>query len=1258
MSRRDFRRVPDDPRFTGALNKAESHVESGSESHVSAKQAILKELNKDLSLRAERMKLQTRHGMTVEEVNGAGDETTVNQLASKTVVLHPSRTEYRKETGEMKNTTVSSKIPTPSNPRARRRDRKEKSKINVRNYRPDYTWNRGGRVKELRIRNIARKYLYLWIKGVFGRVLPSKAISHYNNVIRRKIFAVWYEDWWVIRQEWRLMIRAECHYRYVVWGHVIKAWREYLARCREKKAAIYKAEQHYKRVLMSKMVEAWKNYKKQQKQSNVRGQTALTFRQNQLLRSTWNKWKEEMTNVEHYREMDGIALQFWAYRLQAEHWFLWVERYNDRIQQREKIKMAEQYYNRCLLKTTLSHWLVYHQQRKVKIHTKEYGKKLYEISVKLRCIKYWKERLRQSYGLNAFRLNSVQVRIQRMRKTMATQLHHRQVLRQYWNVWLKRCEGNEELELLPLTAKARKHHRNVILMKCLKSLKVYKEWRAHRKEQHLKADTHHYLHQMPKYLFAFKVFLQISKNQKENKEKSVQFYRESTLSRYFYYWVETADQCRENRLAERMAFLHYEDCLRYRFFLSWKQRTEDVLTEQVKEEQATEHYNWKHGEKHFTAWRNHIVEIKNRRILRQWYENVKEIKEERRKEEAAGIHHNLHLVQQVFTTWHRYAVIHAYKKSESLKLEEEARQHLNKVRIREYYKKWCCKKEESILIRLRMEQARQHHNNKLYSTVLFTWKHFTQLAHRKTLLSRQAEWFYKVRLTAKYYLLWKEYFNQAEQSQEKTHLALWHWSLNLQKKVIDGWLQYIEDRKRKRERISVAMETRRHRLLQNGVSQWLSVSDDLSKMRSQFAAQQQAKSAYERFQLLQKYALHWKHTTASNVARRGGPRPLVPQSKSSNQHTVMKSHDPQRPIIGQKMSSLPDLPIPALNKTSISSPLRLEQRNTTEHIEDPILTAIERRKPRRPSFLVESLNRAGLFLTQSDSPQEEKERNGIRSSATQPQSDVIDYPNSAPQTHGETPPSEPHQPQKPRHLEFSPPDNHSISRNSIQDGHHDADLSSNTQKSSANQRILHSSPLSGRQTLRQSTLAISTLSGDQDIPKINFESTKELNEVTLLKPEDFMKSQHSFKVFDSQDHDVTITNDVLLNSERNLGSERHQNLEPKANSVPKAVPKDMSYQEELVFIRNVLKKFDADKKRLKILQKQGKHLSSWIQDESRCMIDDDGDDEINIEQVQQELQEVIKEAEELKMKVNEDKINCQRLVERSKILLQLMNNTV
>ena len=62
-------------------------------------------------------------------------------------------------------------------------------------------------------RYLARKYLTIWGRRVFGRVLPSAARLHHETAVQRRVFSVWYEQWWVVRREWKLNIRADCHNR-------------------------------------------------------------------------------------------------------------------------------------------------------------------------------------------------------------------------------------------------------------------------------------------------------------------------------------------------------------------------------------------------------------------------------------------------------------------------------------------------------------------------------------------------------------------------------------------------------------------------------------------------------------------------------------------------------------------------------------------------------------------------------------------------------------------------------------------------------------------------------------------------------------------------------------------------------------------------------------------------------------------------------------------------------------------------------------
>ena len=73
-----------------------------------------------------------------------------------------------------------------------------KPKRKKRRYDPNYTWNRGGRLKELRIRTLARKFAHKWKRETFGSamVTPSVARRHYDQVVVRSSFHHWRRIWW------------------------------------------------------------------------------------------------------------------------------------------------------------------------------------------------------------------------------------------------------------------------------------------------------------------------------------------------------------------------------------------------------------------------------------------------------------------------------------------------------------------------------------------------------------------------------------------------------------------------------------------------------------------------------------------------------------------------------------------------------------------------------------------------------------------------------------------------------------------------------------------------------------------------------------------------------------------------------------------------------------------------------------------------------------------------------------------------------
>ncbi|KAI8789248.1 protein SFI1 [Biomphalaria glabrata] len=653
-----------------------------------AKQDLLTELNSVLSVRAEKIRLRLQDEKLTMESNIGNDmadatphivnennsnlpfsdiaavESNRSDPLSKTSHIPVSRARQKrhqvKEVAvdipdilKLKTTTTGGLIPTIP----------KSSTVNIKNYRPGYNWNNGGRVKELRIRYLARKFLLLWCHNVFGRVRLSVARNHYKKRLLQSAFTEWYNHWWTIVKEWRLGIRVDCHYRYKLWLYVFMRWKQFVIARRECHAKIRKADQFYREQLLLSTWSEWKNWIIFKHNFRKLLADADKHRDGCLTRNAWLAWTAQH-NAVHVRQGKMLsAVQFWSNRLQKQHWRLWKSAVEDRKNLQTKFDLATKHHNSIVVTECFRNWVLYLKHRRAKKASADFARQIYQYNLKKKSFKLmqlqwvqirsmrqhhlkiemlslrfkcrwilwrWrqygvlskekksKEKLALTFYyihlqrtcLQALRLNVVHSHIKVMRVQLASHLRNTQIQHKAWNNWKSALETREEIMIAPQTELATKHYNSKIISYSFFSLVKYAQWRKYRKEQYAKAEAHYYLHIVPKCLYHMHLFVVQEKKNRSNSIKSIAFQRYTLQQKMLHKWQQAEKLSRDERMMNRMALLHRENVIVQSFFTLWRQRLQQHLLE----------------EKQLTEVKNYYVRSLVYKVLTRWWNLVKQKK--------------------------------------------------------------------------------------------------------------------------------------------------------------------------------------------------------------------------------------------------------------------------------------------------------------------------------------------------------------------------------------------------------------------------------------------------------------------------------------------------------------------------------------------------------------------------------------------------------------------------------------------------------
>uniref|UniRef100_A0A667H4R1 SFI1 centrin binding protein n=1 Tax=Lynx canadensis TaxID=61383 RepID=A0A667H4R1_LYNCA len=694
-------------------------------------------------------------------------------------------------------------------------------------YHASHGWTRRNQLRELRIRCVARKFLYLWIRVTFGRVFPSKARCYYEQRILRKVFEEWKEEWWVFQREWKLCVRADCHYRYYLYNLMFQTWRTYVHQQQEMRNKYMRAENHDAKQKMRQAWKSWMIYVVFRRTKLQMQTTALEFRQRSILWVWWSHWRQQLGWVRVGHALHASAVKHRALSLQLQAWSQWQEQLLYVQKERQKMVSAVKHHQHWQKWKSLKAWLGYLQVRRVKRQQKDMAERFHRVTVlqthfcdwqwawerkeslyavharveglarkmaMRRAFTHWKhyvllcteeaaqwkaaeDHSRHSllhFCFRALKDNVTHARLQQIKRNLAHQQHDIMLLHRFWNLWQSRIEQRKEREQLPSLRAAWDHCRITLLCKCIKLWLRYTQKRRYKQRLQSRADSHFQQRALPVAFHAWRKLWRWHQQESVLNARAALFHREMLERKVFAVWWQKMFQHRENRLAERMAILHSERQLLRRSWSTWHQQAAACHQERQRQAVACAHHHHRQLRKAFCIWRKSARGLRTEKM-------------------GLMLAAEFHSVRLLHWAWNRWRECLALRDAEQRELTRANLHHRHTLLHRALHA-WGTYQSQVQSILREVAARESQHKRQLLWNVFHRWRENTMARVNEAKKTSQASAHYRRTLCSKVLVQWREAASVQIYYRQQEDYAIKEAQKVLDRGCLRTWFQRWRDR--------------------------------------------------------------------------------------------------------------------------------------------------------------------------------------------------------------------------------------------------------------------------------------------------------------------------------------------------------------------------------------------------------------------------------------------------------------------------------